>query len=90
MYGLSAVPVTNSVSGTGVAPCPGMTPDKPTQAIFRSAVDVVGGAERLAEALRVPREDVDAWIAGRANPPPVALMDAVDLATLKAQLRDVS
>jgi len=67
-----------------------MDHEKPTQAIFRNAVDVVGGPERLAEALHVPREDLDAWITGRADPPPGALMDAVDLATLKAQLRDVS
>jgi hypothetical protein len=66
-----------------------MAQDNPTQLIFRSAVDMVGGPERLAEALHVPRQDVDAWITGRAEPPPGALMDAVDLATLKAQLRDV-
>ena len=67
-----------------------MTQEKPTQAILRSAVDVVGGTEKLAIALHVRREEVDAWITGRAEPPPGALMDAVDLATLQAQLRDVS
>jgi hypothetical protein len=67
-----------------------MNPEKPTQTILRSAVDVVGGPERLADALHVRREELDAWIAGRAEPPPGALMDAVDLATLQAQLRDVS
>ena len=67
-----------------------MDPEKTTQAIFRSAVEVVGGPDRLADALHVPREEVDAWITGRAEPPPGALTDAVDLATLQAQLRDVS
>jgi hypothetical protein len=67
-----------------------MAHENPTQTILRSAVDVVGGPERLADALHVRREELDAWIAGRAEPPPGALMDAVDLATLKAQLKDVS
>ena len=66
-----------------------MAHEKPTQAILRSAVDVVGGPEQLAQALRVAKEDVDAWIMGRAEPPPGALMDAVDLATLQAQLKDL-
>jgi len=66
-----------------------MAHEKPTQTILRSAVDMVGGAEELANALHVPREEVDAWIMGRADPPPGALMDAVDLATLKAQLKDL-
>jgi hypothetical protein len=67
-----------------------MDTEKLTQTIFRSAVDVVGGPEQLATALHVRREEVDAWMTGRADPPPGALMDAVDLATIKAQLRDVS
>jgi mono/diheme cytochrome c family protein len=67
-----------------------MAQEKPTQTILRSAVDMVGGPEQLANALHVAREDVDAWIMGRADPPPGALMDAVDLATLKAQLKDCS
>ena len=66
-----------------------MAHEKPTQAILRSAVDVVGGAEQLAQALHVSKEDLEAWIMGRADPPPGALMDAVDLATLKAQLKDL-
>ena len=49
---------------------------------------MVGGPEQLANALHVPREQLDSWIMGRADPPPGALMDAVDLATLKVQLRD--
>jgi hypothetical protein len=67
-----------------------MAHENPTQTILRSAADMVGGPERLANALHVRRDELDAWIAGRADPPPGALMDAVDLATLKAQLRDVS
>jgi hypothetical protein len=66
-----------------------MAHEKPTQAILRSAVDAVGGTEQLATALHVPREELDAWIMGRADPPPGALMDAVDLATLQAQLKDL-
>lgn len=65
-----------------------MKEERPIQAILRSAVDVVGGREQLAVALHVKREDLDEWILGRADPPPGALMDAVDLATLKAQLKD--
>lgn len=68
---------------------PDMAHEKPTQAIFRSAVDVVGGTEKLATALHVPREEVDAWITGRADPPPGALTDAMDLASLQAQLKDL-
>ncbi len=63
--------------------------EKPTQMILRSAVEVVGGADELANALHVPREELDAWIMGRADPPPGALMDAVDLATFQAQLKDL-
>ena len=63
--------------------------EKPTQMILRSAVEVVGGADELAHALHVPREELDAWIMGRADPPPGALMDAVDLATFQAQLKDL-
>jgi DNA-binding transcriptional regulator YdaS (Cro superfamily) len=63
--------------------------DKPTQMILRSAAEVVGGANKLANALHVPREELDAWIMGRADPPPGALMDAVDLATFQAQLKDL-
>jgi DNA-binding transcriptional regulator YdaS (Cro superfamily) len=66
-----------------------MASEKPTQTILRSAVDVVGGEDKLANALRVRREELDAWITGRADPPPGALMDAVDLATFEAQLRDL-
>jgi DNA-binding transcriptional regulator YdaS (Cro superfamily) len=66
-----------------------MAHDKPIQVILRSAADVVGGAEQLASALHVQREELDAWIAGRADPPPGALMDAVDLATIQAQLKDL-
>jgi hypothetical protein len=66
-----------------------MAQEKPTQTILRSAVDVVGGADQLASALHVPREQLDEWITGRADPPPGALMDAVDLATFQAQLKDL-
>jgi DNA-binding transcriptional regulator YdaS (Cro superfamily) len=66
-----------------------MAHENPAQEILRSAVDVVGGADQLANALHVRREDIDAWVAGRAEPPPGALMDAVDLATLQAQLKDL-
>jgi hypothetical protein len=66
-----------------------MASEKPAQTILRSAVDVVGGEDKLANALRVRREELDAWITGRADPPPGALMDAVDLATFEAQLRDL-
>jgi hypothetical protein len=63
--------------------------EKPTQTILRSAVDAVGGEDKLANALHVPREELDAWMTGRAEPPPGALMDALDLATFQAQLRDL-
>ena len=66
-----------------------MDSEKPTQTILRSAVDVVGGEDKLANALHVQREELDAWITGRADPPPGALMDAVDLATFEAQLKDL-
>ena len=67
----------------------GMAQEKPTQTILRSAVEVVGGADQLALALHVPRQELDEWITGRADPPPGALMDAVDLATFQAQLKDL-
>lgn len=66
-----------------------MAHEKPTEAILRSAVDMVGGAEQLAAALHVSRDELDAWIMGRAVPPPGALMDALDLAALQAQLKDL-
>lgn len=62
--------------------------EKPTQTLMRSAVDMVGGEEELATALHVPREELHAWIDGSAEPPPGALMEAADLVSIKAQLRD--
>ena len=66
-----------------------MPQENPTQTILRSAADMLGGAEQLATALHVPREQLDTWMTGRAEPPPGALMDAVDLAALQAQLKDL-
>jgi DNA-binding transcriptional regulator YdaS (Cro superfamily) len=67
-----------------------MAHENPTQVVLRSAVDAVGGAEQLAASLGISRTDLDAWMAGNGTPPQGVLMDALELATYQAQLKDVT
>jgi DNA-binding transcriptional regulator YdaS (Cro superfamily) len=43
------------------------------------ASELVGGGERLARRLRVPRADIEQWIAGKAKPPREIFLRIVDL-----------
>ena len=54
------------------------TPNVYAAALARAAA-VVGGEERLAEALRVPHGDLQSWLAGAARPPTEIYQRALDL-----------
>jgi len=49
-----------------------------SRALLRAA-ELVGGRDKLAKVLRVPKEDLDNWIAGEAKPPREVSMRVVDL-----------
>jgi hypothetical protein len=43
------------------------------------AAELVGGRDRLAKILQVPRADIDRWIADEAKPPREIFLRIVDL-----------
>lgn len=56
---------------------------KPTvyaETLQRAAV-AMGGEQRLARTLRVPREQLDQWLAGETYPPTLVYQKALDLLT---------
>ena len=46
---------------------------------LQKAAELVGGREKLAELLRVPKADIDRWIADQAKPPREIFLRIVDL-----------
>lgn len=61
--------------------------------VFRRAAELIGGMERLAEHLGVPPSAIEAWAAGREEPPPEMFLRAVDVHveySLKGLLSSVS
>jgi hypothetical protein len=66
-----------------------MHTENPTQRVLRSAVDAVGGADQLAAALGVARTELESWMAGNGTPPQDILLNALELATYQAQLKDL-
>ena len=45
----------------------------------QKAMDLIGGRERLARRLRVPKADIEQWIADKAKPPREIFLRIVDL-----------
>jgi DNA-binding transcriptional regulator YdaS (Cro superfamily) len=66
-----------------------MPQENATQVVLRSAVDAVGSEDKLATSLGISRTDLEAWMAGNGTPPQGVLMDALELATYQAQLKDL-
>ena len=56
-----------------------MLPDTPYARAFRLAIDSLGGAAQLAQALDAPVNDIEAWATGLAHPPASAFLKAIDL-----------
>jgi hypothetical protein len=55
---------------------------------LRRAAQSVGGAARLALVLRVPRQEVDSWLAGRQEAPLEAFLGSLDLVAAGPFVRD--
>ena len=51
---------------------------------MRRAVEAMGDIERLARALGASAVEIEAWIAGRTNPPPRAFLKAIDIVATSA------
>ena len=45
----------------------------------RKAAELVGGRDKLAQTLQVPREEIDKWIADQKKPPREIFLRVVDL-----------
>jgi hypothetical protein len=61
--------------------------------VFQRAAELIGGTERLAAHLGVPRNALESWAAGEAEPPPEMFLRAVDIHveyTLKGLISSVS
>lgn len=56
-----------------------MPPDTPYARAFRLAIEKLGGAEQLAQALDAPVADIEAWATGVAHPPASAFLKAIDV-----------
>lgn len=56
-----------------------MSTDTPYARAFRLAIETLGGAEHLAQALGAPVADIEAWAEGRAHPPASAFLNAIDV-----------
>ena len=58
---------------------------------LQKAAELVGGREKLAQMLHVPRGDIDRWIADQTKPPREVFLRIVDLIldeTTPADARD--
>ena len=52
---------------------------RPHDQALRAAIDLAGSEENLARRLGVCREDVYAWLEGRAAPPLEVFLDTLDM-----------
>ena len=46
---------------------------------LKRALEIVGDEQRLARRLRVPLDDLHAWLAGLERPPTAVFLTAVDI-----------
>jgi hypothetical protein len=60
-----------------------MSSDTPYARAFRLAIEALGGAEQVAQALDAPVTDVEAWATGVAHPPANAFLKAIDLVSAR-------
>ena len=60
-----------------------MSSDTPYARAFRLAIETLGGAEQVAQALDAPVTDVEAWATGIAHPPANAFLKAIDLVSVQ-------
>lgn len=56
-----------------------MRPDHPYGKALRTAANALGSARDLAARLGANPVDVEAWLAGEAEPPLEAVLDALDI-----------
>jgi hypothetical protein len=56
----------------------GLVPTVHSRAVLRAA-ELLGGRDKLARVLRVPKADIDKWISGEAKPPREVFLRVVDL-----------
>ena len=49
-----------------------------SRAVLRAA-ELLGGRDKLASALRVPKDELDNWISGAAKPPREVFLRVVDI-----------
>lgn len=55
-----------------------MTASVYSRALLRAA-ELLGGRDRLAQVMRVPRDDLDRWMSGGAKPPREVFLRVVDI-----------
>ena len=56
-----------------------MLGDTPYTRTFRLAIDRLGSAEQLAQAIGASVVEIEAWAAGHAHPPLGAFLNAIDV-----------
>ena len=56
----------------------GAVPTVHSRAVLRAA-ELLGGRDKLARVLRMPKADIDKWISGEAKPPREVFLRVVDL-----------
>ena len=56
-----------------------MTADTTYTRTLRRALEALGSAEELADALGATLAEVEAWAAGRTDPPPGVFLKAIDI-----------
>ncbi len=66
-----------------------MSDDTPHTRTLRLAVETLGSAERLAQAIGASVAEIEAWVAGHVHPPPSAFLKAIDIVAHSAGLPKV-
>ena len=57
------------------------------QRTLQRALEIVGDRQRLSRELRVPMEDLNAWLSGRDMPPTGVFLSAIDIVEAHTELR---
>jgi hypothetical protein len=60
------------------------------QRTLKRALDIVGDERRLARRLRVPLNDLHAWLTGEESPPTWVFLSAVDVVVGGGDFRPVA
>jgi hypothetical protein len=56
-----------------------MSGDTAYMRTFRRAIETLGSVERLASAVEASVAEIEAWSAGRSDPPPGMFLKAIDI-----------